>query len=226
LEGAVYGRFFPEVAVTNHEIFFHYQREDGWLPYNLRTDNRAGFSQIQMVVPIAATAWETAQATGREDFLAKAYEACGRWDAWLMANRNTRGSWLCELFCEYDTGHDHSPRVQGLPPACPGEDARNCANVRNLPWLAPDLSAAVYGGRVELAAMAYTLGRRAEAEEMQERAEIVRICYDPQDAFFYDVDCEGNFNKVRGDVITRVFGEHVPDKYLIEQVYQRHIKDP
>jgi hypothetical protein len=68
----VYGRFSPEVAVANHQIFFHYQREDGWLPYNIRADNRVGFSQIQMVVPIAATAWETAQATGREDFLAQA----------------------------------------------------------------------------------------------------------------------------------------------------------
>lgn len=231
LEGAVYGRFFPEVAIANHAIFFHYQREDGWLPYNLRADHRVGFSQIQMVVPIAATAWETAQATGREDFLAQAYTACGRWDAWLLANRSTRGTGLCELFCEYDTGHDHSPRVQGLPRACPGEDARNCAAVRSLPWLAPDLSATVYGGRVALAAMAAALGRRAEAEAWKEcaellRAEIVRVCYDPQDAFFYDVDLEGRFNRVRGDVITRVFGEHVPGPALFEQIYQRHIKDP
>lgn len=231
LEAAVYGRFFPEVAVASHQIFFYYQREDGWLPYNIRADNRVGFSQIQMVVPIAATAWETAQATGREDFLLQAYEACARWDAWLMANRNTRGTGLCELFCEFDTGHDHSPRVQGLPRACPGGDARNCADVRNLPWLAPDLSATVYGGRVALAAMASALGRRLESEAWQERAEnlraeIVRLCYDPQDAFFYDVDVAGNVNRVRGDAITRVFGEHVPDQDLFDQVYQRHIKDP
>lgn len=231
LEGAVYGRFFPEVAVANHEIFFHYQREDGWLPYKIAANHQVGFSQIQMVVPIAATAWETAQVTGREDFLARAYAACARWDAWLMANRNTRGAGLCELFCEYDTGHDHSPRVQGLPRACSDGDARNCADVRNLPWLAPDLSATVYGGRVALAAMASALGRRAEAGEWQERAEslraaIVRICYDPQDAFFYDVDREGSFIRVRGDVITRVFGEHVPDQALFEQIYRRHIQDP
>jgi hypothetical protein len=231
LEGAVYGRFFPEVAVANHEIFFHYQREDGWLPYKIAANNRVGFSQIQMVVPIAATAWETAQVTGREDFLASAYTACGRWDAWLLANRNTRGTGLCELFCEFDTGHDNSPRVRGLPRACPGGDARNCANVRELPWLAPDLSATVYGGRVALAAMAAALGRGAEAAAWQERAEmlraeIVRVSYDPEDVFFYDVDTEGNFNRVRGDVITRVFGEYVPDKDLFEQIYQQHIKNP
>jgi hypothetical protein len=231
LEGAVYGRFFPEVAIANHEIFFHYQREDGWLPYNIRADNRVGFSQIQMVVPIAATAWETAQATGREDFLARAYQACARWDAWLLANRNTRGAGLCELFCEFDTGHDNSPRVRGLPRTCPGGDARNCADVRKLPWLAPDLSATVYGGRAALAAMAEALGRRAEAADWQERAEslrgeIVRSCYDPQDEFFYDVDREGSFNRVRGDVITRVFGEHVPDRVLFERMYRRHIKAP
>lgn len=231
LESAVYGRFFPEVAIASHQIFFHYQREDGWLPYNVRADNRVGFSQIQMVVPIAATAWETAQATGREDFLLQAYTACGRWDAWLMANRSTRGTGLCELFCEYDTGHDNSPRVRGLPRACPDGDARNCADVRKLPWLAPDLSATVYGGRVALAAMASALGRRVEADAWRERAEtlraeIVRLCYDAEDAFFYDVDRDGNFIRVRGDVITRVFGEHVPDQQLFEQIYQQHIKDP
>ena len=48
--------------------------------------------------------------------------------------------------------------------ACPDGDARNCAAVRSLPWLAPDLSAAVYGGRMALAAIAHALGCRAEAE--------------------------------------------------------------
>src|SRR5512133_1640910 len=44
LEGAIYGRFFPEVAIANHEIFFHFQRADGWLPYKIAADKGLGFS--------------------------------------------------------------------------------------------------------------------------------------------------------------------------------------
>lgn len=230
LEAAVVGRYDPEVAVNSHKVFFHHQREDGQFPCWVRAD-RTGWAQIQMVVPIAATAWEVAQATGREDFLAKAYAACARWDGWLRANRDTRGTGLCELFCGYDTGHDNSPRIAGIPNPCPGGEARNPAGERNLPWLAPDLSATVYGGRLALAAMANALGRASEAQQWTDlaeriRAAILQYCFDPEDGFFYDVDTQGQFNRVRGDQITRVFGEHVVDQALFDQIYTRHIKDP
>jgi hypothetical protein len=45
-----------------------------------------------------------------------AYRACSAWDDWLMTYRNTRGTGLIEGFCTYDTGHDNSPRWQGIPP--------------------------------------------------------------------------------------------------------------
>jgi hypothetical protein len=227
LEGLVYGQHRPEVALANHDVFFHHQREDGYLPCWVWSE-RTGSAQIQMVVPIAATAWEVAQLTGREDFLSRAYHACVRWDRWLMRYRNTRGTGLCELFCGYDTGHDNSPRIASLPVACPENDARICPPLSGLPWLAPDLSASVYSGRVALAQMARMLGRLGEAEEWLEKAGVLKTliiekCFDREDEFFYDVDTHGNFVRVRGDLITRVLGEGLVSQELFERIYSRYL---
>ncbi len=59
----VYRKFRTDVARYSHMVFFALQREDGQLPANHKR-TETGFGQIQMVVPIAATAWELAQATG------------------------------------------------------------------------------------------------------------------------------------------------------------------
>ncbi len=230
LEGLIYGKHRPDVARNNHDIFFRLQREDGYIPCWVRTDRR-GSAQIQMTVPIAATALETADMTGDEALLSTAYAACSRWDAWLAEHRNTRGTGLCEAFCEYDTGHDNSPRFKGLPKKCPNDDARVCPSAGGLPYLAPDLSASVYGGRTALAAMADRLGRSAEAVMWREKAEttrglIMKHCWDPEDDFFYDVDREGRFVKVCGDALTRVLGEHVVDAQTFERIYARHIRNP
>ncbi len=230
LESRVYGKHCPEAAEASHEIFFHYQRSDGYLPCHVRSCG-PGTSQIQMVVPIAATALETAQLTGNEAFLQRAYDACVSWDQWLRRNRNTRETGLCEAFCEYDTGHDNSPRFHGIPKKCPQDDASRCADVAGLPYLAPDLSASVYGGRIALAKMADHLGMASEAEMWREKAEDLRLriiahCYDPEDQCFYDVDTDNQFIKVRGDVLTRVLGEHVVDQPMFEEIYTRHIRNP
>jgi len=230
LESVIYGKHAPGVARSGHEVFFHHQREDGYLPCWIWRD-RTGSAQIQMVVPIAATALETAELIQDEAFLARAYEACGRWDGWLSRNRNTRGTGLCEAFCGFDSGHDGSPRFEGLPEECPDGNAARCPKAGTLPYLAPDLSASVYGGRVALGKMAQRLGRSGEALVWQERAEeirclIIKHCYDPQDECFYDVDAAGDFVRIRGDVITRVLGEHVVDQALFDRIYERHIRNP
>jgi hypothetical protein len=229
-EGLVYGHVAPEVAKANHVVFFHHQREDGYLPCWVRAD-RIGSAQIQMVVPIAATALETAELTGDEAFLQRAYDACARWDGWLARHRDTRGTGLCEAFCEYDTGHDNSPRFRGLPKRCPGDDASRCPQAGGLPYLAPDLSATVYGGRRALAGMADRLGRTHEAALWSERAEqtrrrIMDNCFDPEDECFYDVDRTGRFVRVRGDHLTRVLSEHVVDQATFDRIYTRHIRNP
>lgn len=229
-EGLVYGALDLDAARANHEVFFDLQREDGYLPCWVHRD-QMGSAQIQMVVPIAATAYELSEQIHEEAFLAKAYAACSRWDAWLGRYRNTRGTGLCEAFCGFDTGHDNSPRFKDLPWKCPNNDARVCPRAPGLPFLAPDLSATVFGGRVALAKMARALGRTAEAERWEERAEAIRKailahCFDPQDECFYDVDASNRFLRLKGDALTRVLGEHVVDQKLFGRIYARHLHNP
>lgn len=217
-------------ARNNHLIFFALQKEDGQLPCSVK-DGGPGFGQIQMVVPIAATAWELAERWGDDELLAKAYAACGKWDAWLRRYRNTRGTGLCEGFCTYDTGMDHSPRWKGVPNRCPDADARKCPDAPGVPRLCPDLSATVYGGRLALAAMAKALGKRSEADRWTEDADTIRKLivdrlYDPEDGAFYDLDADNHFVKVRSTATLRVLGEHVPDTLLFETIWRKQAHNP
>ncbi|MGP8259843.1 MAG: MGH1-like glycoside hydrolase domain-containing protein [Acidobacteriaceae bacterium] len=228
-----------QVARANHMAFFAQQKPDGQLPAAIKladpigTDG--GYGQIQMVVPIAATAWELAQQTRDDELLATAYASCSRWDAWLRQYRDTRKTGLVEGFCTYDTGHDNSPRWAGIPNRCPDADARKSPDIPSMPRLCPDLSATVYGARVALAAMAKALGKRSEESSWQADAEKIRRLiltklYSPEDAAFYDLDAQNKFVRVRGDVITRVLGEHVvdpvKDKAIFDAVWTRQLHNP
>ena len=138
---------------------------------------------------------------------------------------------LVEGFCTYDTGHDNSPRWAGIPPQCPNKDAKRFPEGFALPRLCPDLSATTYGGRVALGEMAKALGKTAEAEMWADKAEnlrrlILERLYVAADAAFYDLDAEGNFVRIRGDILTRVCGEHVPDQALFDELWMRQVHNP
>jgi len=225
------------VARANHMAFFALQHEDGQIPSSIKLSGEVGFGQIQMVVPIAATAWELSQMAKDEELLTTAYAACGKWDAWLRRYRDTRKTGLVEGFCTYDTGHDNSPRWAGVPNRCPDSDARKFPAGVGVPRLCPDLSATTYGGRVALAAMARALGKKTEAARWDEDAEkirrlIIEKLYSPEDAAFYDLDIDGKFVKVRSDAMSRVMGEHVlklsnaGDRKIFDAVWTRQLHNP
>jgi hypothetical protein len=226
-------------ARANHMAFFAQQKEDGQLPASIKLADKVGtdqgYGQIQMVVPIAATAWEIAHQTNDEELLTSAYKACSRWDAWLRQYRDTRKTGLVEGFCIYDTGMDNSPRWKGIPQRCPDADARKFPDIPTMPRLCPDLSATAYGGRIALAAMAQALGKSddharwlADAEHIRQL--ILTRLYSPEDAAFYDIDAQNNFVKVRSVVTIRVLGEHVidphKDKHIFEAVWNRQVHNP
>jgi hypothetical protein len=229
-ESLVYRHFRPDVARNSHMIFFALQRPDGQIPANNKR-SETGFGQIQMVIPIASTAWELARASGDSELLETAYLACARWDAWLMRYRNTRGTGLIEGFCTYDTGMDNSPRWAGVARQCPEKDARRCPQNPALPRLCPDLSATAYGGRVALSAMAAALGKQSEADQWHESAEalrnlILQRLYCSEDAAFYDLDAQNNFVRVRSDILTRMCGEHVVDAKTFAAMWERQLGNP
>jgi hypothetical protein len=229
-ESLVYRRFRPDIARNSHRCFFELQRADGQLPCNNKGSG-TGFGQIQMVVPIAATAWELAQAAGDEPLLHEAYRAAAAWDAWLRRYRNVRGTGLTEGFCTYDTGQDNSPRWRGIPAQCPDQDAKQFPAGLKLPRLCPDLSATTYGGRVALAQMAEALGKSGEAAQWQERSLqlrelILKQLYREDEAAFYDLDAQGDFVRIRCDILSRVCGEHVVDQATFENLWSRQLHNP
>jgi hypothetical protein len=233
----VAGRPSPlEVARDTHMAFFANQRPDGQIPANLHVTG-LNFGMIQMVTPIAATAWETAQKLQDEAFLANAYAACSRWDDWLRTYRNTRGTGLVEAFCTWDTGQDNSPRWAGVPDACPGNDARKCPPGQSTPRLCPDLSATTFGARTALGAMAAALGKPAEARKWRDGAEhirrlIVERLWCDEDASFYDVAPDGRFVRIRSVANLRVLGEHVlrldvpKERKIFDALWTRQIHNP
>ncbi len=228
-----------QIARANHMAFFAQQKPDGQLPASIKLadlpGSTNGYGQIQMVVPIAATAWELAQLTQDEELLETAYRSCSRWDAWLRRYRNTRRTGLVEGFCTYDTGQDNSPRWAGIPNRCPDADARRCPADRTLPRLCPDLSAAAFGARIALAAMAREMGRNSDHARWLADAEHIRQLilsklYSPEDAAFYDLDAQNKFVRIRGDAMVRVLGEHVVDpvndRHIFESVWNKQIHNP
>ena len=207
LESLLYAKYDPEMALGTHELFFNLQREDGLIPAFIDLnevkrqywgDKSIGFGHVQQNVPFARTAWELAKLTKQEGFLVKAYDACSKFDRWIVKYRNTRGTGLVEMFCEYDMGLDWSPRChrRDISPFCPEYDAAKCRVIDGFPLAAPDMSAVVYGARLALAQMAEALDKPAEARRWNEQAAelkalIMKHCFDPQDEFFYDVNMDG-----------------------------------
>ena len=231
-EASLYAELNPsqlDVAVASHRAFWAFQRDDGYLPCYI-WPQKLGSAQIQSVVPIAETAWRTWLLCGDAEFLRQSYAACARWDAWLGRWRDTRATGLCEAFCEYDTGHDRSPRFRGFPRECPDNDARVCPDAPGAPFVAPDLSASRMGGQRALARMARALNLGKEADDWDARAatmrqKIIETCYDDDETCFFDVEASGDFVRIRGDVLARVLDEGVPDQALFETIYARQIRD-
>jgi len=220
----------PEPYRAAHELFFSRQRDNGQLPCFVRQAG-AGWSQVQTVTSIATSALHCATHYADDAFLSSAYTCCARWDHWLVQHRDHQHLGLCEAFSEYDTGHDKSPRWRGLPKICHEGDAGRCPPDPVLPYLAPDLSASLYGGRLALATMAQRLGRPDEAEQWRQRAErtrraILEHCFDETDLCFYDRDATGQFVRIVGDVLMRVLAEPVVDQALFERIFQRWVMNP
>ena len=78
------------------------------------------------------------------------------------------------------------------------------------------------------AGMARARGRSSEADRWEESAATLRKAilerlYDPKDACFYDLDSANKFVRIRGDLLTRVLGEHVVDQATFDEIYRKQI---
>ncbi len=236
------------IAENAINLFIDGQKEDGQLPFvvldrNKMTDitkeETTRYSQIQECVSFSTLAFEVYEMNKDKAFLEKIYEAGKKWDSWMRNARMTTGRGLVEMFVGFDTGHDNSGRLEGM--SCKGNLGRyhNAATLPPddgiTPILAVDMNCNFYGNEKALAKMAQALGKYDEAQKWNESASIIKkkifeYCYDEKDAFFYDVDRNGNMRKYRSSTIFHLFLERVldkdEDKEIIDRIYREHIKNP
>ncbi len=232
--------YAPENAWATTELFLRRQREDGLLPFCLPRDPVGGFFkapavywQVQTVFSFVRGAVAIAEKAHRpeEDFR-RIYDVGCRYDQWFRRHRDRSGTGLVEMYCEYDTGHDNSPRVidGGIPHSCPENDANNMPNLPCMPLIAADLSATRYGDRIALAALAERLGKPEEAARWRQdaaalKAKMQELLYDEETDFYYDRSPQG-LRKYRTEHITRIFLNHVLDQKDFDRIYARYFENP
>ena len=223
----------PESAWAAVEIFMERQKENGLFPAGVKVTGEAFYRQIQNIWPFARCAFEIAKKLEKgEEELRRIFRAAAAYDRWLGEFRDHKKLGLVEMFCEYDTGHDNSPRVRdgGLPRNV-NPDAGTMPDLAILPILAPDLSAMRYQGRVALREIAATLGDDKEAAFWHEQSEVTRSAirqylYDPEDDYYYDVDSTGRFRKYRTEHITRLYLNEVVEQEEFDRQYKRYFENP
>lgn len=234
-------------------LFVDSQRENGHMPFavidgnkrpGLSGDERVRFGQIQECVSFFALALEVYEMNHDMGFLKKVYNAGKKWDKWLRTYRMTTNRGLIEMFVGYDTGHDNSGRLEGISckenycvDGVPQDADKLPPDDGVTPILAVDMNCNFYGDEKALAKMAVILGKREEAILWEDSATEVKkklfeYCYDKKDAFFYDVDRNGNKRKYKSSAIFHLFLEKVLDKedkddnLIINRIYNEHIKNP
>ena len=225
----IFSRFCPETAKNTFLLFAEHRRSDGLIPYKVTAAGPA-YRQVQMVTPLARSVWTLYCRNHDKDFLRTMYQGIKDNDAWLVRNRNTRGTGCVEAFGTFDTGHDASPRFWHVPDVPFMDDpSRYDPDSPILPFLAPDMTANVYCQRKYMAKMAEALGLEREEitfwtqKSAQSLESLMTHCYDPTDEFFYDRDRSDRFVRVQTDNFIRVFACEAGSDEMFRRGLERYL---
>jgi hypothetical protein len=220
-------RFLPSISGATFAAFARHQRDDGLFPYKM-TAGGPGFSQIQLVSPLARSVWNHFCLNGRDTaWLRTQHDAMSRYDDWIARHRDTLGTGAVEAFSTYDTGHDLSSRFWHVPDSPFGNDPTRCdPDNPILPFIAPDLTANIACQRHYLARIADALGENAAGWTVKAEASTEALfvqCFDAEDAFFYDRDRHGRPVRLQSDVLLRVLACEIGDGDLFRQALARYL---
>jgi hypothetical protein len=220
-------RFLPSISGATFAAFARHQRDDGLFPYKL-TQGGPGFSQIQLVSPLARSVWNHFCLNGRDTaWLRTQYNAMSRYDAWIARRRDTLGTGAVEAFSTYDTGHDLSSRFWHVPDSPFGNDPARCdPDNPILPFIAPDLTANIACQRHYLARIADALAEDAAGWTDKADASTEALfaqCFDAEDAFFYDRDRHGRPVRLQSDVLLRVLACEIGEGDLFREALARYL---
>ncbi len=218
------------VARNNIELFLDNQRSDGAFPCLIRPD-QLSFAYLASGTSMAELALELAERISDETLLRRSYRACGDWDIWVEGTRNTLGVGLVETFCAADCLGPGRHRFSELPPECLQDDASRCSPAAGLPWLSPDLTAALFSGRIALAKMARLLQLEDEAVGWTSRAEALRerlvaILYDDSARLFHDLRADGTRGVACKSSLLTVAEHRLLESPMFDEIWFDHLAHP
>ena len=237
---------YVDIAKNTIELFLNNQNEKGQLPCCVLDGNKTdrppekliSYKQVQECVSFARLCLEVCKMVKDRGFTARCYSLLKKWADWFYTYRTTLGTGLVEMFVGYDTGHDNSGRLSGMK--YKGQRSETNGDVPPeeddvAPIIAVDMNCNFYGTLKALSEFAKELDLPDENAHFIEAAakvkeQLFKICYDKDDAFFYDVDKNGNKRKYLSSTIFHLFLEGVldekEDEKIIKEIYERHIKNP
>lgn len=227
ISAEVLARFDPDTSRNTLSLHPRHQRADGLLAYKVTADGPA-YSQIQLVSPPARSVWALHRLSPQPlEWLACMYRSMARYDDWLRAYRDTRGTGAVEAFCTFDTGHDLSPRFWFVADRCLHNDARFAdPELATVPYLAPDLTATTICQRRYLALIAEELGEDPapwlRGADVATEA-LFEHCWDEDSGHFFDRDATGRLVRVRSDVLLRVLACEVGDDDFFARALERDL---
>ena len=238
-DSIMYGNLFDDFSVAEDtlNLFMDLMNDKGQYPCFIKDAEGAGYSQIQEVVSVARLGLIIYEKTNNIELLKKLYSCSKRWVDFIYKYRMTMNLGLAEMFVGYDTGHDNSPRLNGMK--YKGyysiDSKRASADIKPLddPIIALDINCNLYMTLKSLHEMSIMLNDSDNIDKYDMLArnikkKIFELLYCKEDNFFYDRDKNG-LRKYRSSQIFHLFQERVldkkRDKELIDIIYNKYLKN-
>jgi len=220
-DSLMYGYLFNDFSVAKSTVmsFINHQNEYGAYPYAIK-DIGPCYYQIQECVSFLALAYELYQNLDNDlDFLNTLYESGKRNIEFFYKYRMTRNMGLVEAFVGYDTGHDNSPRLNSFK--YKGNNLSNDSSKPSDRVIALDMNCIFYNNLITMSKIAKDLGKDYnyyldKARILKEN--IFKYLYDKETNYFYDLDINNNFIKVKSSQIFHLFQEHVLDSNDLDMI--------
>ena len=131
-----------------------------------------------------------------------------------------------------DMKHEQIPDLRQLLRALPGADvpAMHLTVLADGPLTPQQITAAFLDSLIPTVTDSGDVDRdpyeqlRFAKRLMDRQGELLQVCWDEEDEFFYDVDKHGCKRRVRNISITNVFTERVMDKAMADRVFDRYFR--
>ena len=239
-DSVIYGIIYNDFSIAKNTIlnFISFQNEDGLYPYAIKDKEGPCYFQIQECVSFIYLAYLVYENINDIDFLKTVYESGKKYIDFIYKYRMTRKLNLSEMFVGYDTGHDNSPRLEGMEykgnykiDGIP-QNAKILPKSKRTPICALDMSCNLYNNLKTISKIANILNNKDDYIKYNNLAKevknsIFKYLYDKDTNYFYDLDNDNKLHKIKSSTLFHLFQEGVldinDDKKMIDNLINNYL---